>query len=273
MRIPEDAPEAPAPQRAQAMKAVLTDKRFSDEDWIYERKLDGIRCIAIRDGGPVRLLSRNDLSMNGRYPEIAEALEGAQPCPRFAIDGEVVAFDGAQTSFAMLAQRGHRDVRVFLYVFDVLWLDGRDVRPLPLRERKALLRDALAFEDPIRFTQHRNRDGEAFFEEACRKGWEGLIAKRADSPYATSRSKDWLKLKCEQGQELVVGGYTEPKGSRTGFGALLLGVYDGGELRYAGQGRHRVRPGGAGLADRAAGRAPARRSRRSPTRRPSRSAA
>ena len=140
---PEDAPEAPAPQRAQAMKAVLTDKRFSDPDWIYERKLDGIRCVAIRDGGPVRLLSRNDLSMNARYPEIADGAGGAQPCPRFAVDGEVVAFDGAQTSFAKLTQRAHRDVPVFLYVFDVLWLDGDDVRPLPLRERKRLLREAL----------------------------------------------------------------------------------------------------------------------------------
>jgi bifunctional non-homologous end joining protein LigD len=234
MKLPEHAPEAPPPQHAQAMKAVLTDKRFSDPDWIYERKLDGIRCIAIRDGGPVRLLSRNDLPMNGRYPEIAEALE-AEPCPRFAIDGEVVAFDGAQTSFAKLAQRGRERVPVFLYVFDLLWLDGRDIRPLPLRERKALLRDALRFEDPIRLTPHRNGDGEAFFEEACRKGWEGLIAKRADSPYVTTRSRDWLKFKCEQGQELVVGGFTEPKGSRTGFGALLLGVYHGDELRYAGK--------------------------------------
>jgi bifunctional non-homologous end joining protein LigD len=216
------------------MKAVLTDERFSDPEWIFERKLDGIRCIAIRDGGPVRQLSRNDLPMNGRYPGIAEALD-AQACDRFAIDGEVVAFEGEQTSFAALTQRGHERARIYFYVFDVLWLDGRDVRPLPLRERKRLLRDALAFDDPIRFTPHRNEHGEAFFAEACRKGWEGLIAKRADSPYVTSRSRDWLKFKCEHGQELVVGGFTEPKGSRTGFGALLLGVYDGGELRYAGK--------------------------------------
>jgi len=230
----ESAPEAPAPEKAQAMKAVLTDKRFSDPDWIFERKLDGIRCIAIRDGERVRMLSRNDLPMNARYPEVAEALE-AQPGKRFVVDGEVVAFDGAQTSFAALAQRGKRHVRVFFYVFDLLWLDGRDVRGLPLRDRKRLLRDALGFEDPLRWTTHRNADGEAFYEEACRKGWEGLIGKRADSPYVTSRSRDWLKLKCEQGQELVVGGYTDPKGSRTGFGALLLGVYADGELRYAGK--------------------------------------
>ena len=133
------------------MKAVLTDERFSDPAWIFERKLDGIRCIAVRDGGPVKLWSRNDLALNDRYPEIAQALE-QQPVSRFAVDGEVVAFDGAQTSFERLARRGRERVAVYLYVFDLLWLDGRDVRPLPLRERKRLLRDALRWHDPIRFT-------------------------------------------------------------------------------------------------------------------------
>jgi bifunctional non-homologous end joining protein LigD len=213
---------------------VLTDERFSDPDWIFERKLDGIRCIAIRSGRDVRLLSRNDLSLNGRYPEIAAAL-GAERCERFAVDGEVVAFDGARTSFARLAQRGHRDVAVFLYVFDLVWLDGCDVRELPLRARKRLLRAALRFEGPVRPTPHRNEAGEALYAEACRKGWEGVIAKRADSPYRATRSRDWLKFKCEKGQELVVGGFTAPKGSRTEFGALLLGYHDGATLRYAGK--------------------------------------
>ena len=224
----------PPPAGSAAMKAVLTDERFSDPAWIFERKLDGIRCIAVRDGGPVRLLSRNDLSLDSRYPEIATAL-GAEPRERFAIDGEVVAFEGAQTSFARLAQRGHRRVRVFLYVFDVLWLDGCDVRPLPLSARKRLLRSELTFADGVRLTPHRNGAGEAMFAEACRKGWEGVIAKRASSPYADRRSRDWLKFKCEQGQELVVGGYTAPQGARTEFGALLLGHYDGDALRYAGK--------------------------------------
>jgi bifunctional non-homologous end joining protein LigD len=222
------------PDGSEAMRATLTKERFSDPEWIYERKLDGIRCVAVRDRGPVKLLSRNNLSLNGRFPEIAEALEG-QGAQRFAVDGEVVAFDGAATSFARLAQRGHHYVPVFYYVFDVLWLDGDDVRPRPLRERKRLLRDALSFKDPLRFTTHRNEHGETYYAEACRKGWEGLIAKRADSPYTSSRSRDWLKFKCEQGQELVIGGFTAPKGSRIEFGALLVGYYDGGELRYAGK--------------------------------------
>jgi bifunctional non-homologous end joining protein LigD len=225
---------APPPRTAGAMKAVLTDQRFSDPNWIFERKLDGIRCIAIRNGKDLTLLSRNDLSQNARYPELVDALK-AEDTEQFAIDGEIVAFDGSQTSFARLAQRHQRYVPVFLYVFDVLWLEGHDVRALPLRARKRLLKAALTFHGNVRWTQHRNTDGEALFKEACRKGWEGLIAKRADSPYVTTRSKDWLKLKCEHGQELVIGGYTEPRGSRLEFGALLLGYFRDGRFEYAGK--------------------------------------
>jgi bifunctional non-homologous end joining protein LigD len=230
----ELAPPAPPPLTAGAMKAVLSDERFSDPAWIYERKLDGIRCIAIRDATSLHLLSRNDLRQNERYPELVEAL-AAERCEQFAIDGEVVAFEGAQTSFARLAQRHQNYVPVFLYVFDILWLEGHDVRALPLRTRKRLLRNALQFHGNVRWTQYRNRDGEALFNDACRNGWEGLIAKRAESPYVTTRSKDWLKFKCEHGQELVVGGYTEPRGSRVEFGALLLGYYRDGRLEYAGK--------------------------------------
>jgi bifunctional non-homologous end joining protein LigD len=221
-----------APTTASAMKAVLTQERFSDPDWIFERKLDGIRCIAIRDGGDVKLLSRNDLSLNGRYPAVVADLEN-QACKRFAIDGEVVAFEGTRTSFQAL---GHSDASIFYYVFDILWLDGEDVRDRPLRERKVLLRDALTFQNHVRFTEHRNEEGEAMFAEACSKGWEGVIAKRADSVYSAKRSKDWLKFKCEQGQELVIGGYTAPRGSREEFGALLVGHFEpDGSLRYAGK--------------------------------------
>jgi len=224
----------PPPAGKAAMKAVLTDERFSDPAWIFERKLDGIRCIAVRDGGPVRLLSRNDLSLDGRYPELVDALASV-PHDRFAVDGEVVAFERGRTSFARLAQRGQRRVAVFLYVFDLLWLDGCDVRGLPLLTRKRLLRSELTFADGVRLTPYRRKDGEALFAEACRKGWEGLIAKRANSAYSDRRSRDWLKMKCEQGQELVIGGFTAPQGSRTELGALLLGVYDGDRLRYAGK--------------------------------------
>ena len=216
------------------MKAVLTDERFSDPDWIFERKLDGIRCIAIKADRRVRLLSRNDLSLNGRFPEVVEALE-CDAATDFVLDGEVVAFAGAQTSFARLQQRGERPAPVFLYAFDLLYLAGHDTTAVPLRARKALLRRALAFHGPVRLTPHRNRDGEALFRDACRKGWEGLIAKRAQAPYTHGRSRDWLKLKCSAEQELVIGGFTAPHGSRTDLGALLLAYHRDGRLRYAGK--------------------------------------
>lgn len=222
------------PDRVEPMKAVLTDQPFSDPDWIFERKLDGIRCIAIKADRRVRLLSRNHLSLNARFPEVVDALE-RDPAGQFVVDGEVVAFDGAQTSFARLQQRAECPVSVFLYVFDALHFGGEDVSGLPLRRRKALLRTALEFDGPIRLTPHRNGDGEALFRDACRKGWEGVIAKRADSPYTQGRSRDWLKVKCSAEQELVIGGYTAPKGSRTDLGALLVGYYEDGRLRYAGK--------------------------------------
>jgi bifunctional non-homologous end joining protein LigD len=224
----------PRPERVTPMKAVLTDDRFSDPEWVYERKLDGIRCIAIKAEQRVRLLSRNDLSLNGRFPEVVDALE-RDPATDVVLDGEVVAFAGAQTSFERLQQRGERPVSVFYYVFDILHIEGHDVTALPWRARKSLLRRALAFHGPVRLTPHRNRDGEALYREACRKGWEGLIAKRADAPYLHGRSRDWLKFKCSAEQELVIGGFTAPKGSRTDLGALLLGYHEGGELRYAGK--------------------------------------
>jgi DNA ligase D-like protein (predicted ligase) len=216
------------------MKAVLTREPFSDPGWIFERKLDGIRCVAIRAGASVRLLSRNDLPLNARYPEVARALE-RQACRQFALDGEIVAFQGSRTSFARLAERGHHDVRVFFYVFDLTWVDGYDIRPLALLTRKRLLRAAVRRSRGVRLTPHRNGAGEAMFVDACRRGWEGVIAKRSDSPYREARSRDWLKFKCEQGQELVIGGYTAPRGSRIELGALLVGYYESGRLRYAGK--------------------------------------
>jgi bifunctional non-homologous end joining protein LigD len=222
------------PEWLEPMKAVLTEERFSDPDWVFERKLDGLRCLAFKDGGRVRLLSRNKLSFNERFPAIAAALR-SDPATGFVVDGEIVAFAHGKSTFETLQQRGERPAQIFLYVFDVLYADGRDVTALPLRERKALLRKALTFDGSIRLTPHRNRDGEAFFRDACRKGWEGLIAKRADSPYVQGRSRDWLKFKCGFEQELVVGGYTAPRGTRTEFGALLVGHYEGKKLRYAGK--------------------------------------
>jgi bifunctional non-homologous end joining protein LigD len=217
------------------MKAVLADEPFSDPAWIFERKLDGIRCLAHRDRAGVRLLSRTERSMNADYPGVVEALE-AEPHQDFVVDGEVVAFDRrGVTSFSRLQRRGRERVAIFFYVFDLLRLDGEDLRPLPLRDRKARLRSEFRFEGPVRFSPHRNEQGEKLFREACARGLEGLVAKRADSPYRAARSRDWLKLKCHAEQELVIGGFTDPQGSRTDFGALLVGHFEGGRLHYAGK--------------------------------------
>jgi bifunctional non-homologous end joining protein LigD len=224
--------------------ATLTRDRFSDPAWIFERKFDGERCLVFKSGNQARLMTRNQKEDTSTYPEIAGALT-AQQADGFIVDGEIVAFAGGQTSFARLQQRlgvqhpGQDlcdQVPVYFYIFDVLWAGDRDVRPLPLRERKRILRGLLTFDEPLRYAEHRDTDGEAYYREACARGWEGLIAKRADAPYRAGRSRDWLKFKCESGQEFVIGGFTDPRGSRTGFGALLLGYYDpGGRLVYAGK--------------------------------------
>ncbi len=236
--------EAAPPEWVPPMLATLTDKPFSDPGWAFERKFDGERCLAFRSRGELRLRSRSCRPLEGTYPEIADALRD-QPLDDFVVDGEVVAFDGARTSFALLQQRsGIKDpevarmssVRVFFYVFDLLYAQGRDATRLALLDRKRVLRRALDFRDPVRYTVHRNCDGERYFAQACTHGWEGLIAKETTSAYVPRRSSDWLKLKCSAGQEFVVAGFTEPAGSRIGLGALLVGYYDGqGDLVYAGK--------------------------------------
>lgn len=235
--------DEPVPEWRSPALATLTDKRFSDPRWIFERKFDGMRCLAFRDGDRVRLLSRNRQPLNGTYPELVDAL-AAQPVPRFVADGEVVAFQGRRTSFARLQGRlGITDpdvaraspIRVSYYVFDLLHLDGKSTVDAPLLWRKRLLRNAMEFGGPLRYTPHRIGDGLAAYRAACERGDEGVIAKLAESRYEGGRSKHWLKFKCVRDQEFVVGGYTSPKGSRVELGALLLGYYDGRDLVYAGK--------------------------------------
>lgn len=230
--------------REQPMLAVLTDRRTFDEDMLFERKLDGVRALAVREGQRVRLLSRTGKDLNATYPELVDAL-AAQDCRDFTVDGEITAIRAGRSDFALLQQRMQltrpQDVRasrvsVRYYLFDLLRLDGQDTTALPLRARKSLLRDAFAFHTPLRYTPHRvGRDGRELLSDACGRGWEGLIAKRAGGRYLRGRSTDWRKLKCGAGQELVIGGFTEPAGGRVGFGALLVGHYEGERLRYAGK--------------------------------------
>ena len=225
------------------MLATLTDDRFSDPAWIFEPKFDGVRCLVFRDPRGVRLMSRNKLALNRQYPEIEEAFR-AQPRTACVVDGEIVAFEGKRTSFARLQRRMQlRDpvrarrmgVAVYFYAFDVPYAAGFDLTKLALRERKLVLRELLSFNRRLRFTAHRVGSGEEAWRDACANGLEGVIAKRADAPYQQGRSRDWLKFKCVNEQELVIGGYTDPAGARVGLGALLLGYYEGGALTYAGK--------------------------------------
>jgi bifunctional non-homologous end joining protein LigD len=235
---------AGVPGWAEPQLATLTKDRFSDPAWIYERKFDGERILAFRDSGGVRLCTRNQRDVTPTFPEIAAALAG-QKAGGYVIDGEIVAFADGQTRFSRLQQRlGQANPRsdligkypVLYYVFDLLFADGRDVRARPQRERKRLLSETLSFSDPLRYTEHRGGDGEEFWRQACRDGWEGLIAKRADAAYEGGRTRNWLKFKCVNSQEFVIGGYTDPKGARQWLGAILVGYYDSERrLCYAGK--------------------------------------
>jgi len=225
------------------MLATLKEEPFTRKGWLFEPKLDGERCLALRCRADVQLLSRNQKRLNDTYPELVRAFR-SQKAERFAVDGEIVTFEGDVTSFSKLQQRMQvrhppeellRKIPVWVYAFDLLHFDGYDKRQLPLRNRKELLQKALDFKDPLRFIEHRETAGEAYYREACSKGWEGIIAKNGDSVYVSARSREWLKFKCTKEQEFVIGGYTDPKGQRIGFGALLVGYYEAGKLAYAGK--------------------------------------
>ncbi len=214
--------------------ATLTEKYFSDKDWIFEVKFDGIRCIAVKSNGKVSLYSRNHNSLNKDFPEVVKALE-SKKSKDYVIDGELVAFEGKVTSFSKLQQRKMEKIKVFYYLFDLPFWNGTDLRSTPLIERKKLLKAHIPFGGIIRYTSHLKTKGEEYYKRASKKGLEGVIAKRADSKYQSKRTRNWLKFKCTNSQELVIGGYTEPQGARVGFGALLVGYYHKGTFKYAGK--------------------------------------
>jgi bifunctional non-homologous end joining protein LigD len=225
------------------MLATLTDRRDFGGDWLLERKFDGERCVARKVGSQVRLESRNGRELTSTYPEVHAAVAAQQPRD-FVLDGEVVAYDEDQTSFARLQQRlGVTDPSpeqvaanpVVYCVFDLLEVEGENLTERPLVERRARLLKTITSSEALQHTEAWSDDSRGRFAAACRSGWEGLIAKRADAPYVPGRSKDWLKLKCVWEQEFVIGGYTDPLGRRTDFGALLVGYYEDGSLRYAGK--------------------------------------
>jgi len=223
-----------------AMLAELSDltKMGEPDQWVYERKVDGLRCVAVRNGDDVELWSRNHLSFNARFGEIVDALRRL-PADNFVVDGEIVAYDDdGRTSFSLLQrpQGGGGNKPVFV-VFDVLQLLGSDTTIVSLFDRKSLAAQIVAGEPLLQTLEHHTGDAASLLERACEDNWEGLIAKRVDSTYHSGRSSEWRKLKCSVSQEVVIGGFTEPKGTRAGFGALLVGYYDGpdGAFRYAGK--------------------------------------
>jgi bifunctional non-homologous end joining protein LigD len=225
------------------MLATLTDEVFSRQGWLFEPKWDGERCLAFRRGRELNLFSRNRVRLNEKYPEVVEAIH-QQETTSFIVDGEIVTFDGAITSFEKLQARMQvrhpsadliRKAPVWFYLFDLLYLDCYDIRQVPLRYRKQVLRNAFDFQGCLRFTEHLETEGEDYYRRACQKGWEGIIAKNGASVYVSRRTRNWLKFKCKQEQEFVIGGYTEPRRSRRGFGALLLGYYRGQKLVHAGK--------------------------------------
>ena len=225
------------------MLATLTDRRDFGDDWLLERKFDGERCVARKVGDDVRLESRTGKDLTSTYPEVRAAV-AAQQSRDLLLDGEVVAYDSDQTSFTRLQQRlgvsrpspeQVANYPVVYCVFDLLEVDGENLTDRPLVERRARLTRTIRSSSALQRTEAWRDDSQLRFAAACRSGWEGLIAKRADAPYAAGRSKDWLKLKCIWEQEFVIGGYTDPGGGRTDFGALLVGYYEQGFLRYAGK--------------------------------------
>jgi bifunctional non-homologous end joining protein LigD len=206
------------PDWLEPMAATLTQHRFGGPEWVFEQKLDGIRLLAYKQGKDVRLFSRNRLPQNHCYPEVVRVLAELN-VKNAILDGEATGVWG-------------KPGKVAYHVFDVLWLDGRDVTGLPLEERQALLRK-LPLRAPLRRVEP--LEDEQPWERARKEGWEGVIAKRRGSLYEHRRSPHWLKMKCEASQELVVGGFTDPQGSRVGLGALLVGYFEKQDFVYAGK--------------------------------------
>lgn len=236
------ARKAPQPDWVAPMLATLTERRFTRKGWLFEPKFDGERCLVFCRNRRVRLMSRNQKLLNEQYPELVRAFETQNSLP-FIMDGEIVSFQGSRTSFARLQQRMHvrpspellRKVPVHFCAFDLLYFDGYELRDVPLRDRKQALRERFKYQEPLLYTKHRDTEGEAYYQQACRERLEGIIAKNGSGRYISRRSSDWLKFKCVNEQEFVVGGFTDRKGSLAGFGALLVGYYDQGKLIFAGK--------------------------------------
>ncbi len=220
------------PFQVRPMLATLTPEPFYNPGWVYEEKYDGIRLLAYKEGSHVRLLSRSGKDLTGRFPRIAEAVRLLRP-QLLLLDGEAIVFDKKRVSRFQLLQQDKGEPAYA--VFDCLFHEGKDLRTQPLSTRRETLERSVAA-NKLLFPSHKlAANGLAAFRIAQRREYEGLVAKDLSSPYVEARSTYWLKVKVHQEDEFVIAGYTKPAGSRQYFGALLLGGYDGGRLRFVGK--------------------------------------
>lgn len=236
LKFPAGAVRKAIPTKVEPMLATLVDSPFSDKNWLFEVKWDGYRCIAILNGKNVELLSRNSKSFNDKYYPVFDELTSWNK--KMILDGEIIVADqNGKSDFGSLQNwRSETDGTLLFYVFDILWIDGYNLENIPLIERKKILTDVLPQSDIVLISDFIEEEGEAFFKSADNIGLEGIIAKRKDSVYNEgNRSKDWLKIKTELRQEVVIGGYTVNDGTSKPFSALLAGVYKNGELLYTGK--------------------------------------
>lgn len=226
------------PRIIRPMLATLVDGAFDDQQWLCEIKFDGYRAIAFLDGGAVRLASRNQNDLTAAYPEL-RSIGDSIKARSVILDGEIVALDEqGRPSFGLMQQRtgigagGHRiqrtrdDIPVVYYVFDLLYLDGYNLMQAELEQRKELLASILTQSDLVRYSDHYVGNGKALLKAAAERELEGIVAKRRSSLYVQKRSREWLKIKIVRRQECVIGGYTDPRGSRENFGSIVLGLYD-----------------------------------------------
>ena len=235
------------PSAIYPMLATAIEEPFDSPDWLFEIKWDGYRAIAFIDRGRFRLVSRNQNDLTAQYSDLSD-LPDAVRAKAAVLDGEIVVLDEqGRASFSLMQQRtgfrerGRRatprpEVPVLYYVFDLLYLDGYDLRRVPLEDRKRALAAIVCENDSVRVSGHFPENGKALFEVARQKGLEGILAKRSGSFYEERRSRGWLKIKIRHELEAVIGGYTEPEGSRQYFGSIVLGLYDkDGNLVHVGQ--------------------------------------
>jgi bifunctional non-homologous end joining protein LigD len=230
---------APVPDPPRPQLAVPAKKPPRGDDWLHEIKYDGCRILCVKDRGGVRLITRNRKDWSDRFPHVARAAAALRP-DSFVLDGEVVVLrpDGTPDFQALQnLLEGRTTERAGYYVFDILYGEGRDLTPVPLEERKRTLESLLkGVSSPLVYGDAIRGNGDRVYDQACRMGFEGIVSKRADSPYEPRRARTWVKVKCVKRQEFVIGGFTEPSGARSGFGALLLGYRDARKrLIYAGR--------------------------------------